>query len=185
MEIISQPWQWYVAGPSIVAVMFLLYFSGKSFGVSSNLETLCTMGGAGRFSDYFKKDWKVNLWNIVFLMGAVIGGFIASNYMNSGLPIDLNPQTISDLSVLGFDNAGSTVVPSELFGLEAIGSIKGVGLLLFGGLCIGFGARWAGGCTSGHAIVGMSNLQVPSLIAVVGFFVGGIIMTWVLFPLIF
>ncbi|PCH78267.1 MAG: YeeE/YedE family protein [Flavobacteriaceae bacterium] len=185
MEIISQPWQWYVAGPSIVAVMFLLYFFGKSFGVSSNLETLCTMGGAGRFSDYFKKDWKVNLWNIVFLMGAVIGGFIASNYLSVDLPINLNPQTISDLSVLGFENAGDTVVPSELFGMEAIGSVKGIGLLLMGGLCIGFGARWAGGCTSGHAIVGMSNLQIPSLIAVVGFFTGGIIMTWVLFPLIF
>ncbi len=185
IEFISQPWEWYVAGPSIVAVMFLLYFFGKVFGVSSNLETLCTMGGAGKYSDYFKKDWKQNFWNIVFLMGAVIGGFIASNYLSSDIPIALNSETIKELSVLGIQNAGATIVPNELFGLEAVGSIKGVVLLLMGGLCIGFGARWAGGCTSGHAIVGLSNLQIPSLIAVVGFFIGGIIMTWLIFPVIF
>jgi len=185
MEIISQPWQWYVAGPSVVVVMFLLYFFGKRFGVSSNLETICTMGGAGKYSDYFKKDWKESLWNIVFLVGAVIGGFIASNYLSSNVPIDLNSQTIHDLSTLGFENAGVSIVPSELFGWEALSSVKGIGLLLIGGLCIGFGTRWAGGCTSGHAIVGLSNFQIPSLIAVIGFFIGGIVMTWVLLPLIF
>jgi len=185
MEIISQPWQWYVAGPSIVVVMFLLYFFGKRFGVSSNLETLCTIGGAGKYSDYFKKDWKESLWNILFLLGAVIGGFIASNYLSSNVPIDLNTKTISDLSVLGIENAGASIVPPELFGWQALSSLKGISLLLIGGLCIGFGSRWAGGCTSGHAIVGLSNFQIPSLIAVVGFFIGGIIMTWVLFPLIF
>lgn len=185
IEIISQPWQWYVAGPSIVAIMFLLYFFGKRFGVSSNLETLCTMGGAGKYSDYFKKDWKQSFWNILFLFGAVIGGFIASNHLASDAPIALNPQTVSDLSTLGIENAGVFIVPNELFGLEALSSFKGVCLLLIGGLFIGFGSRWAGGCTSGHAIVGLSNFQLPSLIAVIGFFVGGIIMTWVIFPLIF
>lgn len=185
MEIVSQQWEWYVAGPSIVVVMFLLYFFGKRFGVSSNLETICTLAGAGNYSDYFKKDWKENLWNIVFLGGTVIGGFIAVNYMSSNAPMHLNPQTIKDLNVLGFENIGMSLVPSELFSWEAICSLKGVSILFVAGLCIGFGARWAGGCTSGHAIAGLSNFQIPSLIAVLGFFIGGVIMTWVLFPLIF
>lgn len=50
---------------------------------------------------------------------------------------------------------------------------------------MGFGARWAGGCTSGHAISGLSNLQLPSLVAVLGFFAGGLLMTHLLFPLLF
>lgn len=64
---------------------------------------------------------------------------------------------------------GEAYLPDELFATDALTDPKSLAILLFGGLLIGFGARYAGGCTSGHAISGLSNLQLPSLIAVVGF----------------
>ena len=57
-------------------------------------------------------------------------------------------------------------------------------MVLGGGFLVGFGARWAGGCTSGHAISGLADLQVPSLVAVVGFFVGGLAVTHLVLPLL-
>ena len=185
MDVILQPWPWYVSGPLIALILFLFFYFGKNFGVSTNLETMCTMAGAGKVSNYFKKDWKERDWALVFLVGLIIGGFIASNYLSVSQTINLNPQTVTDLAALGFTDAGSAYVPSELFSLEAILSVKGIGLLLIAGICIGFGTRYAGGCTSGHAITGLSSLQLPSLIAVIGFFLGGLLMTWVIFPLIF
>ena len=185
MDFLLQPWPWYITGPMISLILFLMYYLGKSFGVSSNLETLCAIGGAGKFLEYFKFDWRKNTWNLVFILGAVIGGFISSQWLTSNEAIALNPQTIQDLSAIGFENAGANYLPSEIFSLDSIFSLKGVLILLGGGLLIGFGARYAGGCTSGHAIVGLSNLELPSLISVIGFFIGGLIMTWILIPILF
>ncbi|WP_299681035.1 YeeE/YedE family protein [uncultured Tenacibaculum sp.] len=185
MNFIFEPWPWYVSGPLIAIILFLFFYFGKSFGVSSNLETLCTISGADKFSDYFKKDWKERDWALVFLLGLIIGGFIASNYLSNQAPIDLNPTTIIELNKLGFSNAGETLMPNELFDFEHIFTLKGFLLLLIAGICIGFGTRYADGCTSGHAITGLSNLQLPSLIAVLGFFIGGLIMIWLIFPLLF
>ena len=185
MEFITQPWPWYVAGPAIAFVLFLLFYFGRSFGVSSNLETFCTIGGAGKFSDYFKTDWKVKTWSLVFVVGIVIGGLISSQYLMPSQAIDLNPQTVQDLAELGFANAGNEYLPAEIFGTDNLLSLKGIGILVVAGLFIGFGTRYASGCTSGHAITGLSSLQLPSLIAVIGFFAGGLLMTWILFPLIF
>lgn len=185
MEFISQPWPWYVAGPAIAFVLFLMFYFGRSFGVSSNLETMCTLGGAGKVSDYFKKDWRARKWSLIFVVGIIIGGFISSHFLMHSHAIDLNPVTMSELDDLGFADAGSTYIPDEIFSLENLGSVKGIAILLFAGLCIGFGTRYAGGCTSGHAITGLSSLQLPSLVAVIGFFAGGLLMVWFLFPLIF
>lgn len=185
MDFLLQPWPWYITGPLISLILFLLYYLGKSFGVSSNLETLCALGGAGNFLEYFKFDWRKNSWNLVFILGAVIGGFISSRWLTPNEAIVLNPQTIQDLSAIGFENAGATYLPNEIFSLDAMLSLKGFFILLGGGLFVGFGARYAGGCTSGHAIVGLSNLELPSLISVIGFFIGGLIMTWVLIPILF
>lgn len=185
MEFIFQPWPWYIAGPAIAFVLFLMFYFGRSFGVSTNLETLCTIGGAGKISNYFNKDWRVRKWSLIFVLGIIIGGFISSHYLMSSHAIELSGMTISELADLGFANAGSDYVPAEIFSLENLGSIKGISILLFAGLCIGFGTRYAGGCTSGHAITGLSSLQLPSLVAVIGFFAGGLLMVWILFPLIF
>ncbi len=185
MDIILQPWPWYVSGFLIALVLFFFFYFGKNFGVSTNLETMCTIAGAGKVSDYFKKDWKERDWALVFLIGLMIGGYIAINFLSASTTIDLNPKTVSELADLGFANAGKTYVPAELFSIENMLTIKGFILLLIAGIFIGFGTRYAGGCTSGHAITGLSSLQLPSLIAVIGFFIGGLIMTWIVFPLIF
>ena len=184
MEFITQPWPWYVAGPAIAFVVFLLFYFGERFGVSSNLETLCSIGGAGKFVDYFKIDWKENAWNLVFVVGSIAGGFIASYWLTDSGAVLLNPQTVEDLSAIGIQG-GASLMPDEIFGLDKLLTVKGIAILLIGGLMVGFGARWAGGCTSGHAIVGLSNLELPSLISVVGFFIGGLAMAWLILPLIF
>ena len=185
MEWILEPWPWYVSGPLIAGIMFLLLFGGKNFGMSGNLRTLCSIGGAGKKIAFFDFDWKAQRWNLVVMIGAVIGGFIGANLLSTDTAVEINPETVSTLEGLGFETAGEAYLPGELFGMDAFSDPKALILLLVGGLLIGFGARYAGGCTSGHAISGLSNLQVPSLIAVVGFFIGGLVMVHLLFPLIF
>lgn len=185
LELLRGPWPWYIGGPIIALVMFLLLYFGKNFGLSSNLRTLCTIAGAGRFSDFFKFDWKGQIWNIVFVLGAIFGGFIATYYLGSSDPMELHPDVISDMKGLGVENPGEKLVPDELFGWEAFVTWKGFLRLMLGGFLVGFGARYAGGCTSGHAISGLSNLQLPSLVAVIGFFIGGLLMTWLLLPYFF
>jgi uncharacterized membrane protein YedE/YeeE len=185
MEFITQPWAWYVAGPIIALIMFLLFYFGERFGVSSNLETFCSIGGAGKFVDYFKIDWRQNSWNLVFVAGAIAGGFIAAQWLSPSDVVAINPQTVLDLADIGISDAGATYLPDEIFSIETMLSLKGFAILLIAGVMVGFGARWAGGCTSGHAIVGLSNLELPSLISVIGFFIGGLVMTWIILPLIF
>jgi len=98
--------------------------------------------------------------------------------------VAISESTIADLIDRGF-SAPEGFVPASQFGLEAMSETKNIIILALGGLMVGFGARYAGGCTSGHAISGISNLQPASLLAVVGFFIGGLLMTHVLFPLIY
>ena len=185
MDFILEPWPWYVAGTLIALVMFLLLMVGKSFGMSSNLRTICTMCGADKKVEFFKFDWKAQKWNLFVVLGAVIGGFIAANFLSNDVAIVLNPETISQLKSLGFEDAGSSYLPKMLFDISVFSAPKHLLLMVIGGFLVGFGARYAGGCTSGHAISGLSNLQWPSLIAVIGFFIGGLVMVNFIFPLIF
>ena len=185
MDFILQPWPWYVAGVLIAFCMYLMFYFGKHFGVSSNLETICAMAGAGKFVDFFKFDWKKNTWNLAFVLGLVIGGFIANQWLMPDQTIALNPKTVEDLAQIGIQNAGSGFLPEEIFGMEALFSVKGFLILLTAGLLIGFGSRYASGCTSGHGIVGLSSLARESFIAVAGFFIGGLIMTWLILPFLF
>lgn len=185
IDFLIQPWPWWFSGVVIAAIMFILLFFGKSFGFSANLRTICAAGGAGKKVKFFNFDWKKQIWNLVFLLGAVIGGFIAMEFLTTeNYSVDISDKTISDLVALGF-SAPESIQPAELFSYESMMSWKGFSILALGGLLVGFGARYAGGCTSGHAISGISDLQIPSLIAVVGFFIGGLIMTFGIFPLIF
>jgi len=184
MEYLLQPWPWYVSGALIALVMVLLIYFGKTFGMSSNLRTLCSIGGGGKYCGFFRFDWKAERWNLVVVLGAIIGGFLAVTYLSDGSVIDLNPKTVATLNGFGFSDVGAGLLPPEIYDLGVLSGWKGWALLITGGFLVGFGARYAGGCTSGHAITGLSNLQVPSLIAVIGFFVGGLIMTHFLLPLI-
>ena len=185
MEFILQPWSWYVGAILIALTLFLYFFFGKNFGASTNFETLCTMLGAGRVADYFKKDWKERAFALFFVGGLVIGGFISSNYLIPNQRIDLNPKTVQELTDLGFSNVGENYFPDEIFSTQMVFSLKGFLILILSGVCIGFGTRYAGGCTSGHAITGISSFQWPSLLAVIGFFIGGIAAVWLFIPLIF
>lgn len=185
MNWIYEPWPWYIAGPMITFIMFLLLMVGKNFGMSSNLRTMCTICGADKKADFFKFDWKSQKWNLVVVLGAIIGGFIGSYFLSTDTAVAIHPETISDLKSLGFESAGTAYLPTELFDTSALLNIKNVLILAIGGLLVGFGARYAGGCTSGHAISGLSDLQVPSLIAVIGFFIGGLAMIHFIFPLLF
>jgi uncharacterized membrane protein YedE/YeeE len=185
MEYLLQPWPWYISGPLIAFIMFTLIYFGKSFGMSSTMRTLCTIAGAGKKTKFFDFDWKSQRWNLMVVLGAVIGGYIAHFWLSNPININLNPKTVEGLSQLGFENAGKSLLPDELFSWDAVLSLKGLSILIIGGFLIGFGTRYAGGCTSGHAITGLSSLQMPSLFAVIGFFIGGLIMVHLLFPLIF
>jgi uncharacterized protein len=184
ISFISQPWPWYVSGLAIAGIMTLLIFFGKTFGFSSNLSTICSMLGAGKRASFFAFDWKREKWNLWFLVGAVIGGYIATHWLQSPQPLQLSPATIADLQKLHIPFDGK-LEPGSLFNFQFLGTWRGLVLFLGGGFLIGFGTRYAGGCTSGHAISGLSNLQLPSLVAVIGFFIGGLMITHLLFPFIF
>lgn len=186
MEMIREPWPWYVAGPMLALVMFGLVYFDRTFGFSSNLRTMCTLAGAGKVADFFRFDWRAQKWNLMFLAGTILGGFLSYQYLMDNQKIELSDGARRSLSSdLGFDDVALQYLPQEIFSTEAMSSPSGIIILLLGGLLVGFGARYAGGCTSGHAITGLSNLQWPSLIAVIGFFIGGLIMTFFGLPLIF
>ncbi len=183
IEFLSQPWPWYVAGPLITLVMLFMLFFGKTFGVSSNLRTICSAAGAGKKIEFFNFDWKANKWNLVFLLGITLGGVLSATLFNNPNDVTIASETVESLQELGIENKG--LLPMELFGLDSLFSLKGFFFLIIGGFLVGFGARYAGGCTSGHGISGLSNLQLPSLIAVIGFFIGGLTMVHLIFPIIF
>jgi uncharacterized membrane protein YedE/YeeE len=184
LELLRQPWPWYTSGAAIAFIMVLLLYFGKSFGVSSNLRTICTIAGAGKKVEFFDFDWKTQKWNLLFIFGAVLGGVISSTLLGNDQPLQLSGETVADLKDIGIAFDGN-LNPSQLFGLNAILSIKGILILLVGGMLVGFGARYAGGCTSGHAISGLTNMQLPSLISVIGFFIGGLAATYLILPHLF
>ncbi|TRZ43489.1 YeeE/YedE family protein [Robertkochia solimangrovi] len=185
MDWIFNTWPWYVSGLMIAFIMVFLILMGKNFGVSANLRTLCTMCGADKNCEFFRFNWKDQRWNLLFLAGAVMGGFIAYHFLTPDPAVHIDPQVVTDLQQMGFESAGNAYAPDRFFGTEAFTNPITLLILAIGGMLVGFGARYAGGCTSGHAISGLSDLQVPSLIAVIGFFIGGLIMVHVIFPLIF
>jgi len=185
MDFLFHTWPWYVSGFLIGAIMLTLNYFGKVFGMSSNLRTLCTIAGADRFADFFRFDWKSQGWNLLVLLGAMIGGFVAVNYMSHPSNVTISQQTVKQLEKMGIDAPNGKLLPEALFGNSVFESPKMLLILVIGGILIGFGSRYAGGCTSGHAIAGMSNLQRQSLKAVIGFFVGGLVMSYFIMPLIF
>ena len=185
VEILSAPWPWYVTGPIIAITMALLLIAGKRFGVSSNFQTLCTIGGARRFSDYFDFDWRERKWNLAFVLGSILGGAISGFVLRPDVRVDLADATVATLKEWGIAAPGEGLAPAELFGPEVWTNPWALGTLLLGGFLVGFGTRYADGCTSGHAISGLCSLQLPSLIAVVGFFIGGLLATQFILPYLF
>ena len=182
MEFISQPWPWYVSGPLLALVMILSLFFGKSFGVSSNLRTICSIGGAGKLSDFFDFNWRQQTWNLIFILGVIIGGFISHRFLTIDVGVQISENVINELRALNVKDPGKEYLPRDLFSWENLFSLRGLLMMIGGGFLVGFGSRYAGGCTSGHAISGLSELQVSSFIAVIGFFIGGLIITHLVLP---
>jgi uncharacterized membrane protein YedE/YeeE len=185
MEFFTQTWHWAISGFLLGSSMLLLIYFGKTFGMSSNLRTMCTMIGLGKSVPFFNFDWKTQKWNLVVVIGAILGGFFATHFLSSPDNVAINPKTITEIAQLGIEAPQGKLGPDALFSTEVMMTTKGFLILLLGGVLVGFGTRYAGGCTSGHAITGLSNLQLPSLKAVMGFFIGGLIMSHLILPLIF
>ncbi len=183
MNFLTQPWPWYFSGILIgLMVPALLIIGNKAFGVSSTLRHICAacIPGRAKFFDY---DWKKESWNLMFVFGIALGGLIGGYFLQNPEPIQLSESAVNSMSAMGVKNY-SGFVPSDIFNFQSLLSLKGFLLMVVGGFFVGFGTRYAGGCTSGHAIMGLSNLQWPSLIATCCFFAGGLCMTWLILPYI-
>ncbi len=188
LDILSGTWPWYVAGP-LIGIIFtlLLLLAGKVLGISSNFRHLCAAVPAPDAwkPAFLRYDWRASgLWNLTFLLGIALGAFLSVVLLgepNAGGAI--SDATRADLAALGVTDF-SGLVPSDLISWGALGSGAGLAILLGGGFLVGFGARYAGGCTSGHAISGLANLQLPSLVAVLGFFAGGLLVTFGVLPIL-
>lgn len=179
IEWISQPWPWYVAGPMIgLTVPALLILGNKTFGVSSSLRHICAACVPAGIP-FFSYNWKKEIWNLLFVLGTAIGGFVAMNFMADPETIVISEATQADLAALGITDF-SALLPSDIFSWNNLFTAKGLLFFVFGGFLVGFGTRYAGGCTSGHAIMGISSLQWPSLVATIFFMIGGFLMTHVL-----
>ena len=182
-EWIKNPWPWYIAGPLIgLAVPLLLIFGNKRLGVSSSLRHICAACLPGNVQ-FFKYDWKREMWNLFFVLGITIGAFIAFYFLSNHQPVKVNPKLVSELSGYGINNY-ARLAPADIFNWPSILTIKGFILMIAGGFLVGFGTRYAGGCTSGHSIMGLSNLQWPSLVATISFMIGGIVMANFILPYI-
>jgi len=181
---LAAPWPWYVVGPIIAGVMLALVSLGRAFAVSTNLRTMCSLAGAGKASSFFRYDWKADAWNLVFVLGTVVGGAVAAGLLSppGGNVSHVSERTVLDLREIGVPvEEGRVPVVPHLFSWT---SPKGVALLLVGGFLVGFGARYAGGCTSGHSISGMASLHLHSLLATIGFFIGGLVTTFLILPML-
>jgi uncharacterized membrane protein YedE/YeeE len=181
MEFLKQPWPWYVGGPLIgLFVPALLFTGNKAFGVSSSLKHICAMCIPADIS-FFKYDWKKESWNLFFVAGILTGGFIAAHFFNGQHPVNINPQTVSLLKQKGVRDF-SSLLPQDIFSFHQLLTLRGFIFIVIGGFLVGFGTRYANGCTSGHSIMGLSTLQWPSLVATCCFMTGGLIMTWFSLP---
>ena len=183
IEFLKQPWAWYVAGPLIgLMVPVLLIIGNKTFGISSSLRHICAACIPAKIP-FFSYEWKKETWNLFLVTGVLIGGIIAGFLLVDNQPVHVNPKLAQELATYGITDYNS-LVPTQLFNFPALFTIKGFILIVGGGFLVGFGTRYAGGCTSGHAIMGLSNLQLPSLIATICFMIGGFIMANLILPFI-
>jgi uncharacterized membrane protein YedE/YeeE len=158
-----------------LTVPALLILGNKTFGVSSSLRHVCAMCIPSGIP-FFTYNWRKETWNLIFVLGIMIGGFIATSVISNPNEIVIAPGTQQELAALGITDF-SGLMPTDIFSWENLFSGKGLLFLVFGGFLVGFGTRYAGGCTSGHAIMGISSLQWPSLVATISFMIGGFLMT--------
>lgn len=181
LDTLKHPWPWYIAGVLIgLTVPALLLIGNRSFGISSSLRHICAACMPAKIP-FFHYDWKKEKWNLYFVGGVLIGSIVATQFLSDPHPIRIDAQVASQLSEMGvkdFDH----YMPADVFSWDAVLSLRGFMFFVVGGFLVGFGTRYAGGCTSGHSIMGLSNLQWPSLVATICFMIGGFTSTWFIVP---
>ena len=183
LEFLKQPWAWYVAGPLIGLTVPVLFIIGnKSFGISSSLRHICASCMPAKIP-FFNYNWKKEIWNLFFVFGIFLGGAIAISLLANPNPIEVNPKLAAELGTYGITNFNH-LVPLDIMNWSSLFTFKGFFMMVVGGFLVGFGTRYAGGCTSGHSILGISTFQLPSLIATIFFMIGGFIMANLILPLI-
>ena len=156
LEFIKQPWLWYVAGPLIgLTVPALLLLGNKSFGISSSLRHICAACVSAGIP-FFRYDWSKEAWNLFFMGGIFLGGVVAASLPTSPEPVAVHPDLQRELAGYGITRYDA-LVPADLFNWQTLFTGRGFTLMVVGGFLVGFGMRYAGGCTSGHTIMGMSN----------------------------
>jgi len=181
---ITDPWPWYVSGPVLgLFPALLLLLGNRMFGVSNNLRHICAAIIPGRTS-YFLYDWKgEGGWNLAFAAGILTGGAVAATWLDGADAVAISDATRASLASLGVERFDG-IAPRDVFNWQALLTWKGFVLIVGGGFLVGFGTAYAGGCTSGHGLSGIGDLQLPSVIALIGFFAGGIAGTFLLLPLL-
>lgn len=180
-EFIKQPWPWYVAGPLIgLVVPTLLLVGNKAFGISSSLKHICAACFPADIS-FFKYNWRKDLWQLYFAGGILIGGFITAHFLSTAQPVQITPEMTGTLKELGVKDF-SGLLPTDVFSFNELFTLRGLIFTVAGGFLVGFGTRYADGCTSGHSIMGISTLQWPSVVATCCFMIGGFIMSWFILP---
>ena len=181
MEFLYKPWPWYVAGPVIgLSVPALLWMGNKKLGISSTLRQICAASYPAKIA-FLNYDWKKDSWNLFFAAGILIGGFLGGYLFANPEPVNVSQETVSLFQSWGLETSKG-LLPPEVFNWNMLFTIKGFLMIIVGGFLVGFGARYAGGCTSGHSILGLSALQWPSLLASISFFTGGILFSYVVVP---
>src|SRR5687767_13566322 len=183
LNTLQKPWPWFVAGPLIgLAIPLLLLMGNKSLGVSSTLRHICASCFPANIK-FFRYDWKKEAWNLFFVAGILLGGVVAATFLGSNEPLKINENLRQELAGYGITDV-SSLVPAEIFNFANLFTLQGFLLMVAGGFLVGFGTRYAGGCTSGHSIMGLSSLQLPSLVATCCFMIGGFITANLIVPVV-
>ena len=183
LDFLKQPWPWYIAGPLIgLTVPALLLLGNKTFGISSSLRHICAACIPSKIP-FFQYNWKKEVWNLFFVAGILLGGLVVALLLQNPDPVQIDSRLSDELKQYGINNYQG-LVPTELFNWNTLFSLKGMVMMVGGGFLVGFGTRYGGGCTSGHAIMGLSNLQWPSLVATISFMAGGFLVANFILPYI-